>query len=122
MVFSQKSISGASASPARSATAQHLRAGVLDITRNRRFLVSKDSGFSLLELLIVVGIILIIATLAVPSLLQSRRATNETAAVTTLKQINTAQVTYSTAAKNMYGSMDELVTSGFLDSSLRTTK
>ena len=50
-------------------------------------------GFSLLELLIVVAIILIIATIAIPSLLRSRQAANETSAVANLRTINTAQVT-----------------------------
>lgn len=79
-------------------------------------------GFSLLELLIVVAIILIIATIAIPSLLRSRQAANETAAVATLKQLNTAEVTYSSASQNVYGSLPDLVAAGLLDSSLTTTK
>src|SRR5262249_44989349 len=52
--------------------------------------------FSLIELLIVVAIILIIAAIAIPSLLRSRMLANQTAAASTLRTINTAQVTYAT--------------------------
>jgi prepilin-type N-terminal cleavage/methylation domain-containing protein len=55
----------------------------------------KQKGFSLIELLIVVTIILIIAGIAIPSLLRSRVAANEASAVSSLRTIDTAQVTYS---------------------------
>jgi len=51
-------------------------------------------GFSLIELLIVVAIILIIAAIAIPNLLRARIAANESSAVQSLRTINTAQVTY----------------------------
>ena len=55
----------------------------------------KHKGFSLIELLIVVAIILIIAAIAIPNLLRSRIAANEASAVGSIRTLNTAEVTYS---------------------------
>jgi type IV pilus assembly protein PilA len=55
----------------------------------------KQKGFSLIELLIVVAIILIIAAIAIPNLIRSKMAANEASAVASLRTINTANVVYS---------------------------
>ncbi|MFL6442868.1 MAG: prepilin-type N-terminal cleavage/methylation domain-containing protein [Candidatus Sulfotelmatobacter sp.] len=57
----------------------------------------KQKGFSLIELLIVVAIILIIAAIAIPNLLRARMAANESAAASSIRTINTAMVSYITA-------------------------
>jgi prepilin-type N-terminal cleavage/methylation domain-containing protein len=56
----------------------------------------KTKGFSLMELLIVVAIILIIAAIAIPNLLRSRIAANNSAAAGSIRSINTAETTYLT--------------------------
>jgi type IV pilus assembly protein PilA len=54
-------------------------------------------GFTLIEMVIVVAIILIIMAIAVPSFLQSRIAANESGAAATIRTLNSAQISYYSA-------------------------
>jgi type IV pilus assembly protein PilA len=62
----------------------------------------KEKGFSLIELLIVVAIILIIAAIAIPNLLRAKIAANESSGVGSMRTLNTAAVNYYTAWNVQY--------------------
>lgn len=69
----------------------------------------KSAGFSLIELLIVVAIIGIVASIAIPNLIASRRAANEGSAQSSLRTIQSCQLTYqATTGRGDYGNLAAL--------------
>ena len=76
--------------------ASQIRFGGVALQRKHR------AGFSLIELLIVVAIILIIAAIAIPNLLRARMAANESSAVSSIRTVNTAEISFESQYQNGY--------------------
>jgi type IV pilus assembly protein PilA len=80
---------------------------------------TRNDGFSLIELLIVVAMIGIIVAIAVPNLMGSRRAANEGSAESSMRTLHSAQSTYmATAGANNYGTLGNLQAQNMVDSAL----
>lgn len=81
---------------------------------DRREKKSRRRGFTLLELLIVVSIILILAVIATPSFISALQSSRETSAIATAKNIYQAQMVYL-SSYNSFGTFQNLVAAGNLD-------
>jgi type IV pilus assembly protein PilA len=68
----------------------------LEATKNPNSCDRSNAGFSLIELLVVVAVILIIAAIAIPNYMKSRMRANEASAVQSVRNIATAELVYST--------------------------
>lgn len=94
---------------------------------------TESNGFSLIELLIVVAIILIIAAIAIPNFLRSRVAANQASAVESLRALSTAEFTYASTYNAGYsatlgylgpppsGSLEDINHAGIVDNVLSGT-
>jgi prepilin-type N-terminal cleavage/methylation domain-containing protein len=80
-------------------------------------MATKQKGFSLIELLIVVVVIGVIAAIAIPNLMSARRSSNEAAAISSLRTLHGAQMTYRTTYGNgeYAGTLYALATPALID-------
>ena len=79
--------------------------------------VKPNNGFSLIELLIVVAIILIIAALAIPNLLRARRSANEGSATASMRMIGSGELLYN-SSNGAFGTLAQLSADNTIDTVL----
>src|SRR5512140_3767288 len=77
--------------------------------------MKNEQGFTLVEILIVVAIIAIVAAIAVPSLMTSRQAANEAAAIQGCRTIGSAEIAFAATNNQQYTTLAALVSGEYLD-------
>ena len=78
----------------------------------------RRSGFTLIELMIVVAVLAIIAVLAIPALLRARMASNEASALSSLRTLNTMSENYRTRLSTYPSALTDMSNEGFIDTNL----